>query len=244
MRHFFLSAQLTASLEPLAGQAQTNSSHRHQERHSSMGSIIGRVTLADGLPADQASVRVKGTARGTTPSADGRFELKVSRCWQVLVVSNLSYVYQEVIVEVQPGQTVALPPLTLARGEQQLTEATVTGTKSLNQRVVSVGKMPIAPHDNPQSSLTIERAVLEQQQTLRLSDVLANVSGVYVMGTTGGAQEEIASRGFAYTSANTFKNGVRFNNGIMPEVSSLERLEVLKGRVRPSSTATWRRAAL
>ncbi|WP_460501038.1 TonB-dependent siderophore receptor, partial [Hymenobacter agri] len=110
-----------------------------------------------------------------------------------------------------------------------LTEVTVTGAKSLNQRVVSAGKMPIAPLDNPQATLTIERPVLEQQQALRLSDVLANVAGVYVMGATGGTQEEIASRGFAYTSANTFKNGVRYNNGIMPEVSSLERMEVLKG---------------
>ncbi|GAA4048981.1 hypothetical protein GCM10022409_39370 [Hymenobacter glaciei] len=194
-----------------------------------MGTVTGRVQLADGQPAEQVSVRIKGSERGTVTAADGSFVLRAPAGWQAIVVSCLGCVGQEAAVEVRPGQTAEVPPFTLARGEQQLAEVTVTGSKSLNQRTVSAGKIPIAPLDNPQATLTIERPVLEQQQALRLSDVLANVAGVYVMGATGGTQEEIASRGFAYSSANTFKNGVRYNNGIMPEVSSLERMEVLKG---------------
>ena len=210
--------------------AQTNQPHHQTEQHrKATGTVTGRVQLADGQPAGQVSVRIKGSERGTVTDAEGRFTLKVPVGWQAIAVGCLGCVGQEVAVEVRPGQTAEMPPFMLARGEQQLAEVTVMGTKSLNQRAVSAGKMPIAPLDNPQATLTIERPVLEQQQALRLSDVLANVAGVYVMGATGGTQEEIASRGFAYTSANTFKNGVRYNNGIMPEVSSLERLEVLKG---------------
>src|SRR5258706_374227 len=52
---------------------------------------------------------------------------------------------------------------------------------------------------------------------------------VGMMGTTGGVQQEIAARGFAFNSNNTFKNGVRFNNAVMPEMSALERIEVMKG---------------
>ncbi len=230
MRNFFFPLLFAALFRPAVALAQTDASQRPHGKHSgAAGTITGRVLLADGQPAEQVSVRLKGTERGTTPNADGSFQLKAPAGWQVLTVSSLGYAAQEQPVEVKDGQTTALPPLTLARGSQELKEVTVTGAKSLNQRPASVGKLPIAPLDNPQSTVTIERAVLEQQQALRLSDVLANVAGVYVMGTTGGTQEEIASRGFAYTSANTFKNGVRFNNGIMPEVSSLERLEVLKG---------------
>ncbi|WP_210517733.1 TonB-dependent receptor [Hymenobacter terricola] len=229
MRNLSFFLLLAAGLLPDVGLAQPNFHNQHDRHLSAAGTIAGRVALADGQPADQVSIRVKGTERGTAPNADGSFQLKAPAGWQVLTVSSLGYAPQEATVEVKAGQTTTLPPLTLARGEQQLKEVTVTGAKSLNQRVVSVGKIPIAPLDNPQSTITIERAVLEQQQALRLSDVLANVAGVYVMGTTGGTQEEIASRGFAFTSANTFKNGVRFNNGIIPEVSSLERMEVLKG---------------
>ena len=231
MRYFVPLLSLSIALLPATGFAQNMPMRHHKQPHgsSTLGTVTGRVLLADGQPAEQVSVRVKGGERGTVTAADGRFALKVPAGWQAFVVSCLGCRPQEVAVEVQPGQAVALPPFTLARGEQQLQEVTVTGTKSLNQRTPSVGKMPIAPLDNPQATLTIERPVLEQQQALHLSDVLANVAGVYVMGTTGGAQEEIASRGFAYTSANTFKNGVRYNNGIMPEISSLERMEVLKG---------------
>ncbi|WP_201980825.1 TonB-dependent receptor [Hymenobacter rubidus] len=210
--------------------AQSNDPHRHHEkRHNLMGEVVGRIELADGQAAEQVSIRVKGTSLGVNSAADGTFRIQAPAGWQVLTVSCLGCTPQEVTVEVKPGQRVEAQPVRLAAGEQQLREVTVTGAKSLNQRTTSIGKMPIAPLDNPQSTVTIERAVLEQQQALRLSDVLANVAGVYVMGTTGGTQEEIASRGFAYTSANTFKNGVRFNNGIIPEVSSLERMEVLKG---------------
>ncbi|MFD2720764.1 TonB-dependent siderophore receptor [Hymenobacter monticola] len=214
----------------MVSQAQTGAPHHpHEKRHSRMGEVTGRIELADGQAAEQVSVRVKGTDMGVNTAPDGSYRLQAPAGWQVLTISCLGCTPQEVTVEVKPGQSVAAQPVRLAAGEQQLREVTVTGAKSLNQRVVSASKMPIAPLDNPQSIVTIERAVLEQQQALRLSDVLANVSGVYVMGNTGGTQEEIGSRGFAYGSSNTFKNGVRFNNGIMPEVSSLERMEVLKG---------------
>ena len=230
MRHFVLPVLLISSCLPGVVLAQSNQPHYQNEQHrKAMGTVAGRVQLADGQPAGQVSVRIKGSERGTVTAADGRFTLRAPAGWQAITVSCLGCVGQEVAVEVRPGQTAEVPPFVLARGEQQLAEVTVMGTKSLNQRTPSAGKMPIAPLDNPQATLTIERPVLEQQQALRLSDVLANVAGVYVMGATGGTQEEIASRGFAFTSANTFKNGVRYNNGIMPEVSSLERMEVLKG---------------
>jgi iron complex outermembrane receptor protein len=185
--------------------------------------------LADGQSPDHISVLVKGTTHGTMPDANGNFSLEAPAGWQVITVSGLGYATQETTVEVQNGQTVTAPTLTLARGHRQLDEVTVTGNKTLNQRPTTVGKMPVAPLDLPQSAITVERQVLEQQQVLRLSDAVVNTPGLYVMGSTGGTQEELASRGFAYTSNNTFKNGVRYNNGIFPEASSLEKLEVLKG---------------
>jgi iron complex outermembrane receptor protein len=228
MNRLLLSLLLSTFLLPAAASAQAPAPSR-PARQKATGTISGQVIMADGQAADHVSILVKGTRFGTSPAANGSFELAAPAGWQVLTIACLGCSPQEVSVEVRAGQATILPPVSLQRGEQQLHEVTVVGNKSLNQRPTSIGKMPIAPLDLPQSSLTIERQVLEQQQALRLSDVLANVSGVYVMGATGGTQEEIASRGFAYTSANTFKNGVRFNNGVMPEISSLERLEVLKG---------------
>ncbi|UYZ63776.1 TonB-dependent receptor [Hymenobacter weizhouensis] len=193
------------------------------------GRLAGRVTDAGEQPVEGATVALKGTSHGTTTTTDGGFRLSAPAGAYQLVVSSLGYTTQEVAVTIVAGETTTLPAFALAQSSQQLREVTVTGSKGLNERPVAIGKLPVAPLDLPQSTVTIERQVLEQQQVLRLSDVLANVSGVYVMGATGGTQEEIASRGFALGSNNTFKNGVRFNNGIMPEASSLERFEVLKG---------------
>jgi iron complex outermembrane receptor protein len=44
-----------------------------------------------------------------------------------------------------------------------------------------------------------------------------------------GTQESFAARGYSLSTTNMFKNGSGVNAGIMPEVSSLEKVEVLKG---------------
>jgi iron complex outermembrane receptor protein len=234
MRPLVLPLLLSGSLLPAFVSAQTTSptpaQHGgHRGHHGRTGTIVGRVALADGQSPDHVSVLVKGTTRGTMPDANGNFSLEAPAGWQVLTVSGLGYATQETTIEVPNGQTVTAPTLTLTRGTRQLDEVSVTGNKTLNQRPTAVGKMPVAPLDLPQSALTVERQVLEQQQVLRISDAVVNTPGLYVSGNTGGTQEELSSRGFAYTSNNTFKNGVRYNNGIFPEASSLERLEVLKG---------------
>ncbi|KAK6020477.1 TonB-dependent receptor plug domain protein, partial [Ostertagia ostertagi] len=108
-------------------------------------------------------------------------------------------------------------------------EIVITSSRSLNERMTLIGKLPVKPMDLPQSVVVIGKDVLERQQVLHISDALQNVNGVYLMGASGGFQEEIAARGLAFNSSNTFKNGVRYNNSIMPELSSVEKLEFLKG---------------
>ncbi len=110
-----------------------------------------------------------------------------------------------------------------------LKEIEISSVKSNNEKAVNIGKIAIKPLDLPQSVASINQEILEQQQTVHMSEALKNFNGVYLMGTSGGYQEEIAGRGFAFGSNNTFKNGVRFNNLAMPEMSALERMEVMKG---------------
>jgi iron complex outermembrane receptor protein len=117
----------------------------------------------------------------------------------------------------------------LQLSSKELNEIKIVALRSENEKTVEIGKIPIRPFDLPQSISIVDRETMNQQQSQQMSDVLKNTNGIYIMGNTGGYQEEIAGRGFAYSSSNTFKNGVRFNNAIIPEMSSLERLEVLKG---------------
>ncbi|WP_254846634.1 TonB-dependent receptor [Hymenobacter sp. CRA2] len=223
-------------MAPLAVTAQTKLSYISQPGgdeptapQPAHGQAVGRVALADGESAEQVSVMVKGTTIGTSTEADGSFRLRLPAGKQTLAIAYLGYVTQEVEIEVPTRGTVSVPTVTLVKSTNQLTEVKITEARTINQRPTGVSKMPIRPLDLPQAVVTINQETLEQQQVLRLSDAIVNAPGIYVTSTTGGTQEELGSRGFSYGSNNTFKNGVRFNNGIMPEASSLESLEVLKG---------------
>src|SRR5688572_703456 len=196
---------------------------------SAQQSIKGIVSTSDGQPAVYVNILIKGTQQGATSDEKGAFEIKrVDPGDYTLVLSSIGMQSIEKQVTVQSGE-VAKVLVTLQEKATQLSALVVNGERGLNERQVSIGKSPIKAFDLPQSVLTIDAKVLEEQQTQKISDVLKNVSGVYTMGTTGGTQEEIAGRGFAFGSNNTFKNGVRFNNSVMPELSSLESVEVLKG---------------
>ena len=108
-----------------------------------------------------------------------------------------------------------------------LNEIIVTGNKP--QKPVSAARSGIKPMDLPQSVQVIGNEIITQQQAIRLSDVIKNANGVYVGSARGGAQESFWSRGYDMGANNMFKNGFRYNAGSIPEVSSLEKVEFLKG---------------
>lgn len=193
------------------------------------GSVQGRVQTSDGQPASYVNITLKGTNKGTLSDGDGRYVLRYLPAGEHIILATFVGLQpQEQVVTVSDGQ-VTETSFVLTETASQLDEVQVRAFKSDNQKPITVGKVAIRPMDLPQAVAVVERDVLERQQALRLSDVLMNTNGVYLTGTAGGTQEEVAGRGFVFNSNNTFKNGVRFNNSVMPEISALERVEVLKG---------------
>jgi iron complex outermembrane recepter protein len=193
------------------------------------GSVQGKVKTADGQPAPHVNVILKGEGKGTSTDHDGQYLIKGIKPGSYIVsVSFVGMQTQEKAVTIIAGQVAQLE-FDLLEDSQTLASIEVTSSRGLNETPVSVGKIAINPMEMPQSTMVLDRSILEKQQSSSLGDVLMNANGVYVMGTSGGSQQELAGRGFSFGSSNTFKNGVRFNNGIMPEISSLERVEILKG---------------
>ena len=193
------------------------------------GSIKGKVTNRDGEAIQFVNIMLKDTKQGTISNEDGEFLLKNIKVGnQTIVTQYVGLKSSEQIVKVIENQTIMID-FQMFENTKELSEVTVSGVQSANERTVTIGKIAIKPMDLPQAVVTIDHTVLERQQAIRLSDVLMNANGVYVMGNTGGYQEEIAGRGFAFGSSNTFKNGARYFNGAMPEMSSLEKIEIMKG---------------
>ncbi|MEN9997472.1 MAG: hypothetical protein RI922_462 [Bacteroidota bacterium] len=187
---------------------------------------MGKVIDEEKLPIENAQIRIDSVIYHT--NKNGQFTLVVERKLDYLItVEKEGYrtvQFQHVLENEANNITIPLTKL-----EHDLSEVKIVGSKTMNERLIEIGKIPIKPFDLPQAIAIVDRVIIEQQQSEQLSDVLKNTNGVYIMGATGGYQEEIAGRGFAFGSSNTFKNGVRFNNAIMPEVSGLEKMEILKG---------------
>jgi iron complex outermembrane recepter protein len=193
------------------------------------GVLKGFVNNNEGKPAPFVTVQLKELQRGTNSNERGEFVISnIKSGSYTLVASFVGYKTLEQNVKIEEGKTLNLA-LELFENTETLKEIVVKGYLSQNERISSIGKLAAKAMDLPLSMQTIDRSVLENQQVLTLQDVLMNTNGVYVMGTTGGYQEEIAARGFSMGSSNTFKNGTRFVNSMSPELSGLERVEVLKG---------------
>jgi iron complex outermembrane recepter protein len=115
------------------------------------------------------------------------------------------------------------------RNKKSETLQEVVIISNLQKNPISVGKSGIKPMDLPQSIAVISQNTIQNQQITTMTDLLKNTNGVYIMGNSGGYQEEIASRGYALGSSNTFKNGVRYFNGMPTEMNGIEKAEFLKG---------------
>jgi iron complex outermembrane recepter protein len=197
--------------------------------HTQNGQLKGFVKTSDGMPAAQVNVQLKEVRKGTVSGEDGSYILsKIPAGNYTIIVSFVGLQTIQKPVVVTSGETNNLD-FELVENETQLAEIVVTANRSVNQRVTAIGKLPIKPMDLPQAVVTISEAVMKNQQAQRLSDVIKNVNGVYLGTARASTQESFYARGYSFSSTNMFKNGSRVNSGAMPEVSSLESVEILKG---------------
>lgn len=191
--------------------------------------VKGTVTTVEGAAVPLATVQFKGTNIATIADEDGVFVLRNIKEGTYTVVTSftgLSAKEQQLTIS---GKQIVSLNIVMGATAAQLEEVIINSKRSINETPLTVGKAPIAPMDLPQSVSIVGQGVIKDQQALRLSDVVKNVNGVYLSTARGSTQESFSARGYGFSSNNMFKNGSRINSGAMPEVSSLERVEVLKG---------------
>lgn len=192
------------------------------------GTIKGIVTTVDGKPVAHASVVLKGSSLGTQSNEAGTFILSQVKTGQYSLIASYDGLTTVKQVAVSADTTTEIK-IALRHHARQLQEVVVGGYKTSNEKTTSIGKVPIASGDLPQSIAIIGQRMIQDQQAQRLSDVIKNVNGVYLSSTRGNVQENFSARGYSFSSSNMFKDGSRVNTGVMPEISSLEKVEILKG---------------
>jgi iron complex outermembrane receptor protein len=194
------------------------------------GTVSGTITTSDGKPAAYVSVGLKNANKSAQTDEDGSFVIKNVRPGSyTLKVSSIGVAAQEKDIVVVQGQNFTTD-FSIAESASQLDEVAINGYKTPNEKPVNLGKIAIAPKDLPQSVQIINNQVITDQQANRLSDVLKNVNGVAYGENRGSVSgETFFARGYSLGANNVFKNGARASSGGMPETSTLESVEVLKG---------------
>jgi len=196
---------------------------------NSTGKLSGTVKTSDGVAAPFVSVVLKDIKKGTTTSENGEFTIKDLKPGSyTLRISFAGLQPQEKTVVVVAGQTTT-SNFSLAESANRLTEIQVVFRKSPNQKTVTVGKSGILARDMPQSIQILDSTVIQDQQVNRIGDVLKNVNGVALGENRGSVNESFFARGYSLGANNVLKNGVRSSSGGIPEASTLESVEVLKG---------------
>lgn len=193
------------------------------------GSIKGRVRTNDGKPAPHVNIYIVENSKKTLSDEDGYFTfINLKNGTYTIKTSFVGLQVQTQKVSVKEGETATVNFL-LSESSAQLDEVSISGYKSPNQKPTTLGKIAIAPKDLPQSVQVIGAKVIADQQANRLSDVMKNVNGVALGANRGSVGENFYARGYSLGSNNVFKNGARTTIGGMPEASTLESVEVLKG---------------
>ncbi|MES2827057.1 MAG: TonB-dependent receptor [Bacteroidota bacterium] len=194
------------------------------------GTIKGKVATSDGLPAGYVTVQILDTKKKTVTNESGLFVFNNLKAGTyTLTTSHVGLQMQTQSVVVVEGSTAAAEFKLLESGSQ-LDEIVISTYKSANAKSISTGKVAIPSRDLPQAVQVIGTQVIQDQQANRLSDVLKNANGVAYGENRGGVSgETFFARGYSLGGNNVLKNGARTSTGGMPEMSTLESVEVLKG---------------
>lgn len=193
------------------------------------GEINGIVTSEDGRPVHGAFIELKTNKKITLSRQDGSYHFsKINLGKDTIIISLVGKksIRQSIDIKNQESLT---KNFILIETAQHLTEIIISANSAPNNRSVTIGKIPIKPMDLPQAVVTISKDIIRNQQAQQLSDVVKNINGVYLGTARASTQERFFARGYSFGSTNMFKNGSRVNSGAMPEISSLEKVEVLKG---------------
>ncbi len=194
------------------------------------GIVEGKIISSDGYPLSGISIKLGKAYETNKTNANGEFSFfHFPTGIHIITLEGEGLKKQSKEIKVLADE-ITYVEFKLIEDIQSLREVVIVIQNSPNKKRETVlSGLEIKPLDLPQSVQIIGNTIITQQQTIRLGEVIKNVNGVYVGSARGGAQESFWSRGYDMSANNMFKNGFRFNSGSMPEVASLEKIEVLKG---------------
>ena len=181
--------------------------------------VTGVVVDGTGEPVIGANVVVKGTTNGTITDFDGNYSLEGVSANDILVVSYIGYLSQEIPVENQSSIKV-----TLKEDTQTLDEVVVVGYGTMRKSDVT-GSIGVAKGDD----------LTKNQNFSALDNLRGKVSGVNIFSNSsqpGAYSNRVVIRGMATINASSnplyVVDGVVMENFDLVNPNDIESMEVLK----------------
>ena len=181
--------------------------------------VTGMVVDGAGEPVIGANVVVKGTTNGTITDFDGNYSLEGVSANDILVVSYIGYLSQEIPVENQSSIKV-----TLKEDTQTLDEVVVVGYGTMRKSDVT-GSIGVAKGDD----------LTKNQNFSALDNLRGKVSGVNIFSNSsqpGAYSNRVVIRGQATINASSdplyVVDGVVMENFDLVNPNDIESMEVLK----------------
>lgn len=223
LRYEIIGQQIILTPEKEAAPVPASSGALPREAVVPLARKIGGVVNDEsgtGLPG--VSVVVKGTTRGTTTNADGRFDLEVPNDNATLVFSYLGYVTQEVMVGNQVQLTIALK----------------VDAKSLEE-VIVVGYGVQRKSDLTGAVGTVKGEALQERPSASLNQALSGrITGVNVSVNSGrpGGRANIRIRG--NTSVSVANNPLYVIDGVILNAADLANGSTPMDYINPNDIAS------
>ncbi len=197
------------------------------------GSIHGTISTSDGAAAEYVNVSIKGTAKGATTDANGKFEIrKVSPGLHVLLASFVGFNPIEQSVEVESGKATSVD-FVLNETSAQLSEVEIRGERDGYKIDAPSNSLRLQSTllETPQNIQIVTKDILRDQQVISMSDgLIRNVSGAVRMEHWGDLYTNIVARG---SQIQAFRNGFNVVNSywgpLTEDMSFVDHIEFVKG---------------
>ncbi|HUP13140.1 MAG TPA: TonB-dependent receptor, partial [Niastella sp.] len=200
------------------------------------GALQGKVTTADGQPADGITVTLANTKKTTAANKQGEYKLTgVKPGSYTIKVTGIGLTTVEKTVTLNTGE-ILVTDFLLTENHAALQEVVIAAGK--NKPAIgseTVAKMPLSRLENPQVYTTLSKDLIEEQITTDFSNLIKNTPGVFkIQGNRG-----INSDGATFYAIRGFRTEVSMMDGMPAQTNgemdpvNVERVEVLKG---PSAT--------
>jgi iron complex outermembrane receptor protein len=141
--------------------------------------IRGRVSDEKGISVPGATIKIKGSDKGTNTDIDGNFVLSLPSKSSTLIVSMIGYKTKEVMPKEKTDLKIILVEDVFA-----LNDVVVTGVFDKRKRI-----------DASVAISTISAAQIKEQASGSAADLLKNVPGVYVNSSAGEIRNQVVVRG-------------------------------------------------